>query len=312
MSQLTIKFENDNRFFVLDDSTYEKYDKSIFVLHKRFSETDELLLKDITYDDFIPVYDYLTTNVRNIVLKNVELFDYFGICDAELNLLVKVNEMLKKKKKDDLTKINNFLDGEDKFLILESYDTYKIYKKILEDNSRIIPIQLIMNKGVCSILCVYNCIPVYNKFTKWLDTDVLEIKNSGYNISSIREFVVRLFMRCIFKTSYYYRGNMTPYDYYLNKYIRIMQTSDEIEFIFDIMKLYREIVEIAICKKKSTEYFNRHDFVPIYDENFVINEAELNNVICKLYNENKDINYSLNIPNKSNNLITYYGFANIK
>lgn len=313
--KLLVKFENDDRCFTLDDFTYEKYDKSVFVLHKRFTKTNELLLKDITYDDFIPIYEFLTTNNRNVILKNTELFDYFGIYDAELNLLMKVNEIWKKKRKDILTKINNFLDGKDKILVLKSYDTYKTYKEILENNNNILPIQLIMNQGICSIFCVYG-IPIYNKFTKWLDTDLLEVTDNNYNISGIREIIVRLFLKGIKKSSKYNRRFMMHYNYFLKKYIKIMQTIDEVEFISEFMELYRDVVEKSYNELNGDEEYEYHgirvEYNPNYDKYFVINETKLDNIINQLKNESEDINYLLNIPNKSNNLIAYHGFVNIK
>lgn len=297
MDNLIIKFENEDRCFTLDNNTYELYDKSIFVLVKRFNKINEITLKDITYDDFLPIYNFLITNNRNIIIKNKELFDYCGICSPEINLLLEVNSKLKQKRKDKLNKLNEFLDGKDKLLIFKSYEKYNSYKNTLKDNQNIVPIQIITNRDTCSLLCAYNTIPIYNKFTKWLSTETFASTTDNYDIPEIRLQMLKLFLKGINK---FKNGIVLDINYILHKHKSMLETSNESEFILEFVDLYHDAVEF-----KNAIYEKYYDAYPSYGinrtiYNFNINKNKLNNTIDRL--NNIDINTQLNFK-KSDNLI---------
>ena len=158
---------------------YNKFPDSIFTAHKRFEKNNEILLQNIKYDDFLPVYEFLSgTKEENnehdkikCMIEYKELFDYFGIIDESIKLIISYDKIQFDRYKQKMNELNNFLSGKTKILLVKKYDEYIIYKNIIKNQKHIIPIQFIKSsndgtKNLLSVtntifLSIYDGVPVY-------------------------------------------------------------------------------------------------------------------------------------------------------
>lgn len=246
---LTVRFYDDTRIYVLHKSMYEKYSKSIFAGNSSFnSNNNEIILQNITYEQFEPAYQLLNNNNNNYnidYINNQELFDYLGLDNSKTTLLNRYNQNLITKMENKLQKLNNFLSKQEKLWLVKNYDDYKAYKNILSPEDNIIPIQFMLTNQdkeqnvKLEFISIYDAIPVMvdivdydtENNTCWLDLNKYKDKNN-ISIELIRLHMIKSYM------GYYSDKNNTDYTRFIQINRKLIESTNEYEFLREFMELF--------------------------------------------------------------------------
>jgi len=203
---LIIKFPNDKRLFVLFDDMYKEHTKCIFTLHKHFQKTNEMVLENVTYEQFLPIYDYMNGSFNIDIERDGELLNYLGIDSCRIKFIETVNNKLKQKYVSKMNELHRFLDNTTNLLLVKSYDDYSLYKKILENDNHIVPIQFMLSwnkkwnkKCVLSQLSIYDSIPIGVEFGNhdemlFLKETDIDKQITDLNIGEIRILMAERFL----------------------------------------------------------------------------------------------------------------------
>src|SRR5947209_1720301 len=111
-TDLIIMFINDERKYILSIDKYEKYEKSLFYLHKKFHDSNTpLVLQNMTYDQFAYVFDFLNNKYVN-TYEIKELLDYLGLYDFTTILRISNDKELLHYCANNNDMLNKFIAGE--------------------------------------------------------------------------------------------------------------------------------------------------------------------------------------------------------
>lgn len=205
-----VGFSDDERFYILTDSMYDKFPQSIFFLHKNFEKTSAIILKNTTYEEFMPIFNLMKGNVKLNEFnfnESGELLDYLGITNVNIKMFETFNKKLLQKYEDKMHELNQFLHNKNGLWLVKSFTDYLLYKKILKNNHNIIPLQFMLTyedkhleKLQLEFLSIYDSVPICKKSRNdcdnyhWLNTNDLE-NNDGYlKISLIRFLMAKKYL----------------------------------------------------------------------------------------------------------------------
>lgn len=135
---LQIKFENDERFYLLPFEIVSKFPKSYFFAEFHFKKTNNIIIKNYTFEQFKIIYDCLIGSFDLMEYdNNREIIDYFGIDTNILDIMDNFkNEYLLK-----VDKMNDFINNKNPIMIADNLEEYLKYKNYFKNNNNIIPFQ---------------------------------------------------------------------------------------------------------------------------------------------------------------------------
>jgi len=119
---IIVSFPNEKGFYVLHDWMYKKYDKSLFALHIKFNQVvlnkknNNIVLTNITYEQFKPIYELLAFNKQLDYDKNKELLDYLGITNQQTKLIDEYTKFLTQKAEEKMDQLYDLLKTPGKLL----------------------------------------------------------------------------------------------------------------------------------------------------------------------------------------------------
>lgn len=315
---IIIRFLDDNKVYVLHKYIYDKFPNSIFAATKRFENKNEITLQNISYEQFLPVYEYLIGKQYDVSHKDI--FEYLGIINIDFMNLY--NKILDKEYTQKIIEFNNFMNSngnakEIKLLLIKSYDEYLNYKNIIKDAKNIIPIQFMKisadNNPIghygTIYMSIYDCVPIY-VFDNFIDDEIIASatnENGELNIGIIRIKMLKMFINELINEEkdndddpdYVNRYN-EGLDSYINgvctnelhDFVNNINTKNDHTYLKFIMNTYSWVL------KTHYNYFNgSYTHIDQYKNN-KINE----NKICNsefLINDNK-ITTCLNFLTKNN------------
>ena len=205
---LLVKFNNDERYYVLEDFMYKHYEKSLFTLSQKFNKTGCITLENMTYEQFKYIFDFLNGNYKHIRQIKHEL-DYLGIINNKINFINQYEKNMLIKQNNKFDKLLEFVNGtpENKLFLVNSFDDYTEYKQILEMENDIIPIQFMITidedkKASLKQLCIYDCIPIFVRFRLIEYVFARKIYFSGFsskNNQDVKISKIRLIMNQLLK-----------------------------------------------------------------------------------------------------------------
>lgn len=145
-----VKFKESEKQYSIPINKLSKFPDSYFMKKIHFDscsmgEADNKLECDLdlcTFEDFNEIYQYIISDDINILnyFTNIHLFDYFGITLNKDNCMIKLVDFKYKI-------INNFVNNQNKFLIMDSLEEYFIYKEMFRQVEYIIPFQYVITKS---------------------------------------------------------------------------------------------------------------------------------------------------------------------
>lgn len=326
---ILIEFPDDKRCYVLYDFMYKQYDQSIFVLNRNFKKSNKLTLKNMTFEQFAPVYNFLKGE-KIILSESKDTFDYLGIIDPKITVLTHYESNLIKKLHNKMDEFYDFLGGGTNLWFIKSFEDYTYYKNVLKTESNIVPIQMMVSfndkrDGRIQQICIHDCIPIkVITSDEYLDY-YLEPSNNDINISSLR-----LFMNKVYRCNRTFGSNEFDNPTDLNAFInlddiydsdcednecnncgnvkrnqKLIQSTNEYEYLKELMNLYFEMVY-----SRYNDDCVRENELPITRTKFPtkINIQELIKTI-KCIKENvsfDDISYNKNISFKDYTADAYH------
>ena len=343
---LLVKFNNDDRYYVLEDFMYEHYEKSLFVLSQKFKKTGYIALENMNYEQFKPVFEFLKGNLNNFQEIRLEL-DYLGIINNEIDFVNQYEQNMEIKQNNKINKLFQFINGKNKVFLVKSFEDYKQYKQMLKTNQNIVPIQFMITinenserENIPQViqltqLCIFDCIPIYGDslfgeyFVK-VGND-LNIDHNGNNeevpISIIR-VPMHYALKCENKEQYYSKKKYTCliksnakdlYDENVDKMLKILNnkkiihTTDEMVYLKELMRLVFNSTGKYYEAWKNNIKYDLMDMEAIVDTqkfNTPINIQKLSKTI-ELIERNNIKEIIMNLNHKKNVAYTDYVVAPI-
>ena len=287
---LLVKFNFDHRYYVLYDFMYKQYQTSIFLLSQKFKQDGYIVLANFTFEEFKPVYEFLKGNNNNIKEIRKEL-DYLGIVNPTIQFIDKYEQNVIVKQNNKIDKLFEFINGssgDNKLLLVKSFQEYSEYKHILKMDQDIIPIQFMLtfdekytNVNIKQ-LCIYDSIPIYTQDYSneyWLDAH-MNFNAQNDDVLNIKISKIRLLMNKILQSQYEYDEDIYENNWKndgLDEQIDYDEESFDSESSGEII-IPDQVVEVKVLDVIWKIDKNRHLKPIIKIEPVLLNNAYIENV----------------------------------
>lgn len=119
---LTIKFDNDDRFFIIPKEILQAFPDSILAKHKKFNKQtgsiNDFIIKNFTYEDFLPVYKLLCGKY-SLAIENKRILDFLGITNSMIEFAMSYQIKRQKEFDNKIAEFQDFVDGKKESLSLK-------------------------------------------------------------------------------------------------------------------------------------------------------------------------------------------------
>lgn len=133
-----ITFKNSVDKYTVPIEKLYKFPDSYFMRHIHFTNKYECELTVCDYDEFANVYNYIVHDKVSMIdyVTNINLLDYLGVRNNFNDCLIELFDSQCKI-------VNSFINGSEKYILIDSFDDYVIYKKMFSKIPFIIPFQYV-------------------------------------------------------------------------------------------------------------------------------------------------------------------------
>jgi hypothetical protein len=162
-STIIIGFNNDDRTFELPKSTIQKYPNSILSLYETANTNENIIIEDMTYDQFQIIYDVITGIQKQweVLQEIFKFMDKYGLIN---DTLLTMNNNLNDETNEKLAEIDRFLNGYDRLLLTNDSNEYSEYKKIFANDKNIMSVQITCKCYDIIYINILESIPIdYNR-----------------------------------------------------------------------------------------------------------------------------------------------------
>lgn len=164
VEMITIGFKNDSRQIPIAWEIVNQYPHSAIYGYIELSDTNSIILDDISYEDFCVVEQVMLRRMRQWKApENIQIYaDDKGLVNDIVN---KVYKELKSKRDRAMETVDDFITGDHPMMIAYDMDMYEIMENVLRGNNNFVSIQISFFKD--RVICIHlsGMIPIYRNFT---------------------------------------------------------------------------------------------------------------------------------------------------
>ncbi len=157
---IIIGFNNDTKTFELSKDIIQLYPNSLLSLYEASETNEKIIIEDMTYEQFHIVYSVITKKQDQWLVPHdiLKFMDKYGLVD---DTLLKFQNKLNMKTNEKLSRLNNFLNGDELLFSVKSIYQYEEHKTLFGNNKNIMPVQVTYYE--CETLCIniFDSIPIY-------------------------------------------------------------------------------------------------------------------------------------------------------
>ena len=150
-----VGFNNDIRTCFVPTNIMEKFSENIYTE----GILNEVII-DMSYDMFQNIYECILNPEEKITASDetLEQMKKLGLVNKSF---VAIEQILNKKKQDELTKINDLIDNKSYLYLTQDQDDYVQFKQHLKKFKNIIPVQFVCRDEKIIGINIYDSIPVF-------------------------------------------------------------------------------------------------------------------------------------------------------
>ncbi len=183
---IVIGFNNDTRTYELPKDITKFYPNSILSLYETAETNEKIIIEDMTFENFQIVYDVIIGKQKQWLVASdiLKFLDKYGLVD---DILLKLHNNINIKSNNELSCIDEFVNGnKEQLLLTSSAEYYDEYKKLFENNKNIMSVQITYDFDKLTCINILEKVPIYYKSKNVLDNiyfeDNIDINLMRYNI----------------------------------------------------------------------------------------------------------------------------------
>lgn len=161
---IIIGFKNDSRQIPIAREVINQYPHSAIYGYLEMSDIIDVVLDDISYEDFCVVEQVMLRRMRQWKApENIQIYaDNKGLVNDLVN---KVQKELTSKMHRAMETVDDFITGDHPMMIAYDMDMYEIMERVLRGNNNFVSMQISFFKD--RIVCIHlsGMIPIYRNFT---------------------------------------------------------------------------------------------------------------------------------------------------
>jgi len=143
---ITFSFHNDVRSLSIKCDILNKYQYSPIYGYLQYSNTNNILLNDINYDDFKIVLDVLNGNIKQWDTP-INIYDYMNKNGLVDDIIIHLRSDYTNKINKRLKQIDDFINGDKIILTSDDKEQYKYFETQFKNNKKIIKCQITLRYG---------------------------------------------------------------------------------------------------------------------------------------------------------------------